>query len=319
MVRKIIIENKTTGEQLLFDETATNGFLLDSVEWDSPAITNESYRIPFQIGETLSSVVVGTRKPKITGYVVSNQNYSTGIGWGEYLSLQEQDIINLKNSMNAFFNIDDEFEIQVDKYYLRCRLNQPVSYSNSEKENNEVLCLFSLEFTCYSPLFFEQGGSASEFYHVDNKFYFPLTIPENKGVVMGAITILESDTVKNKGDVEVGFVAIMRVLNGTIINPVLRNATTGEEINVYDTVVMSKMETDDYIIINTKNGEEDVTFYDASTKETKELIGELSFDSTFFQLQKGDNVIEYDYDSSSTGQLEVIVYYDNQYFNIGVM
>lgn len=319
MVRKITIENKTTGEQLLFDETATNGFLLDVVEWDSPAITNESYRIPFQIGETLSSMVVGTRKPKITGYVVSNQNHSTGTEWSEYLSLQERDIINLKDVMNAFFNIDDEFEIQVDNYYLRCRLNQPVSYSNKEEENNEVLCLFTLEFTCYSPLFYEQGGNISEFYHVDEKFYFPLTIPENKGVVMGVITILESNTIKNKGDVEIGFTAIMRVLNGVVINPILRNATTGEEINVYDTVVMSKMETDDYVLINTKNGEEDVYFYDASTKETKELIGELSFDSTFFQLKKGNNVIEYDYDSKSTGQLEVIIYYNNQYFNIGVM
>ena len=65
--------------------------------------------------------------------------------------------------------------------------------------------------------------------------------------------------------------------------------------------------------------EEDIYYYDSSEGKTKDLIGEITLDSSFFQLQKGENIVMYEVGDASTGQLEVTLYYDNQYFNIGAM
>lgn len=319
MINEIVIENKKTEESITINKDGSTGFVIDEMDWDTPSISNESYRIPFQIGETISSTVVGTRKPKLTGYVVSNKLIPTGTAWENYYKEQEQDIINLKKQLNGFLNIYDDYEIIAGDYYLKCRLNEPVKYSVKESENNEVLCLFTAEFTCYNPMFLEVGGIESEFRHIEKEFHFPLTIPEEKGIIMGVETLLTTKTIKNKGDVKVGFIAIMRVLNGIVKHPTLRNLTTGEKIKVFDSVVVDSFKTEDYIVVNTNNGEENIYYYDSSEGETKDLIGEITLDSDFFQLQKGENIIMYEVEDASTGQLEVTLYYDNQYFNIGAM
>ena len=72
MVQEIKIQNTVTGKSLKINKS-DRPFILQSVNWDTPAVTMESYRVPFQIGETLSGVMVGTRKPTITGYIVSNK------------------------------------------------------------------------------------------------------------------------------------------------------------------------------------------------------------------------------------------------------
>ena len=319
MINEIVIENKRTGKNITINKDGSTGFVIDEMDWDTPSISNESYRIPFQIGETISSTVVGTRKPKLTGYVVSNKLIPTGTTWENYYKEQEQDIINLKKQLNGFLNIYDDYEIIAGDYYLKCRLNEPVKYSVKESENNEVLCLFTAEFTCYNPMFLEVGGNESEFRHIEKEFHFPLTIPEETGIIMGIETLVTTKTIENRGDVKVGFIAIMKVINGTVKYPTLRNLTTGERIKVFDSIVVDSFKTEDYIVINTNNGEENIYYYDSSEGKTKDLIGEITLDSDFFQLQKGENIIMYEVEDASTGQLEVTLYYDNQYFNIGAM
>lgn len=319
MINEIVIENKRTEENITINKDGSTGFVIDEMDWDTPSISNESYRIPFQIGETISSTVVGIRKPKLTGYVVSNKLMPIGTTWENYYKEQEQDIINLKTRLNSFLNIYDDYEIIVGDYYLKCRLNEPIKYSIKESENNEVLCLFTAEFTCYNPMFFEVERSKSEFRHVDKRFHFPLTIPQETGIIIGVEELSVTKTIENTGDVKVGFIVVMKVINGVVKHPTLRNLTTGEQIKVFDSVVVDSFETKDYIIINTNNGEEDIYYYDSSEGKTKDLIGEITLDSSFFQLQKGENIVMYEVDDSSKGQLEVTLYYDNQYFNIGAM
>ena len=261
MINEIVIENKRTGESITINKDGSTGFVIDEMDWDTPSISNESYRIPFQIGETISSTVVGIRKPKLIGYVVSNKLISTGTTWENYYKEQEQDIINLKTSLNSFLNIYDDYEIIAGDYYLKCRLNEPIKYSVKESENNEVLCLFTAEFTCYNPMFFEVERSKTEFRHIDKRFHFPLTIPQETGIIIGVEELSVTKTIENTGDVKTGFIAVMKVINGVVKHPALRNLTTGEQIKVFDSVVVDSFETEDYIVINTNNGEEDIYYY----------------------------------------------------------
>ena len=79
MIDKIVIRNIENGEE---QEISSDNpvFVLDSIDWDSPSISMESYRVPFQIGQTLSGVTVGTRKPTVTGYVVADMSKIEALG-----------------------------------------------------------------------------------------------------------------------------------------------------------------------------------------------------------------------------------------------
>lgn len=319
MINEITIRNVKTGKEIKMDKVGTTGFVIDEIDWGLPSISNESYRIPFQIGETLSNVIVGVRSPVIRGYIVSNQIYPIGITWEEYYKKQERDIFNLKNVLNKFISIYDEYEIIAGDYYLKCKPTQPVKYSSNEKENNEILCLFSLEVTCYNPMFLEVGGSTEEFYHVDSMFKFPMAIPQEEGILIGVESNIDTKTIVNEGDTDTGFVAIMKVKNGIVKFPEIRNLSNGENMKIYDSIVASEFKTDDYIYINTNNGEEDIYYYDSETKETKSLIGELSTSSKFIQLQRGENIIMYVLGEGSTGQVDFEIQFDNSYFSIEEM
>ena len=67
------------------------------------------------------------------------------------------------------------------------------------------------------------------------------------------------------------------------------------------------------------NREENIYYYDASTEKKISLIGELSTNSKFIQLDVGENIVMYTLGEESKGQIDLIIYYDNQYFNIGEM
>ena len=128
MINEIVIENKRTEENITINKDGSTGFVIDEMDWDTPSISNESYRIPFQIGETISSTVVGIRKPKLIGYVVSNKLMPIGTTWENYYKEQEKDIIGFKTRLNRFLNIYDDYEIIAVDYYLKCRLNEPINY-----------------------------------------------------------------------------------------------------------------------------------------------------------------------------------------------
>lgn len=61
MINEIVIENKRTEENITINKDGSTGFVIDEMDWDTPSISNESYRIPFQIGETISSTVWHTK------------------------------------------------------------------------------------------------------------------------------------------------------------------------------------------------------------------------------------------------------------------
>ena len=74
-----MIRNIENGEEqeIGFDSPV---FVLDSIDWDSPSISMESYRVPFQIGQTLSGVTVGTRKPTVKGCGVADMGKIGALG-----------------------------------------------------------------------------------------------------------------------------------------------------------------------------------------------------------------------------------------------
>lgn len=314
MVDEIILKNKRTGEEIKIDKTGDTGFVLSEIDWDTAEINNESYRIPFQVGETLSSTVVGTRVPTITGYVVSNSMPTLGIKWNDYINNQKQEIINLKNVFNHFISIYDTYQIIAGDVYIEGIPSEPVRYSNKEDENNEVLCLFELEFNCYNPMFISVNRKNESFFEEEKKFKFPFfaTVNSDNKMVFGTYSNVQTKNIFNKGDVQTGFIMKIKVLeqNTNIIE--IKNITT----NVSMLIHMS-LNAGDIITINTNNGYEDACVYYNNTMTEESILSNLYIGKSFMKLERGDNYINYTTENESL--LEIEIEYDEKYFNFKEM
>lgn len=314
MVDEIILRNKRTGEEIKIDKTGDTGFVLSEIDWGTAEINNESYRIPFQVGETLSSTVVGTRVPTITGYVVSNSMPTLGAKWNDYINNQKQEIINLKNVFNHFISIYDTYQIIAGDIYIEGIPSEPVRYSNQEDENNEVLCLFELEFNCYDPLFRKINIIDENFIEVVDRFRLPFTVPVDPGntLIFGEYSRVQTKNIVNNGDVSTGFIMTIRTLQEAVSTVRMLNVTTGVSMEVH-----TDLQPDDYIVINTNLGQEDAYIHKVESDKDETLLSNIYLKSKFIQLERGDNYITYQTDNNSV--LDIEIQYDEKYFNFKEM
>lgn len=314
MIRSVIIRNKESGKQI---ELSNSGnYILDSIDWDVPSVTTQSFRTPFQIGKILSGIVVGTRRPTISGYIVADTTKmkTLGIGWSEYNKKQEQEIMEKKKELNKLISVFQDVVIEVNGYYLDARPTDFVKYSKNETDNNEVLCYFTLEFECFNPMFYKQSKTAV-LAATNDMFHFPLIMTEDttdEYVVFGEIIKRQSILITNDGDVDVGCMITIKADGGIVKNPRVYNVGTGEYIE-FENVTL---EDGDYIKIITEVGEENAILHDLSEKTETSLIGDIVTESTFFKIKKGGAYYAYEVLDEYKNNIDVTVEYTERYANI---
>lgn len=287
-------------------------FVLDSVDWDSPSVSMESYRVPFQVGQTLSGVTVGTRKPTITGYVVADTSKITALGktWEQFFEEQEQQIEESKLELDKLISVYQDVVIQAGDYFLDARPTAPPKYSDTYEENNEVMCFFSLEFECYNPMFYLQSKTV-DLASITGMFHFPLIIPP-EGVVFGKIMRRQSMFIENAGDSDVGCVITITAVGGQIQDPSVYNVNTGEKIELEGVTI----EDGDAITIDTNISKENVVHHIQSESKDVSLIGYVKTGSDYLQIRRGSAYYAYDVDEQYQNNIEVSISYTEQYFNI---
>ncbi|WP_246041934.1 phage tail family protein [Robertmurraya kyonggiensis] len=96
---------------------------------------------------------------------------------------------------------------------------------------------------------------------------------------------------------------------GPAVNPIIRNLTTGEFIKVNQTLGENEL-----MKIDTTPGIKSVYFVGADGAE-RNVFNWIDLDSTFFQLQIGENEIEYSADSDIQGAI-VNIYYQKLYVGV---
>lgn len=308
MVREVLIKNLETENEILL--CADHGaYIIESIDWGSPEIVLGSYRVPKQIGNFEKGVVVGNREIVITGYVRAEKKDLNKLGktWKEYYADQEKQIEESKLFLDQIFSVYQTLKIETNGYFINGKAEFPVKYSFVNGENNEVLCLFTVSVLCFDPMF-KKGITAIAMMPLKKMFHFPLIIPEESGVVFGELADWVSKKMENNGDVPVGCVIRMEAYGGTVRNPKLINVSRNEYIGFANVVLAEN----DYILINTKKGEESVVKY--SSGYPSSLIGNLLEGSTFLQIYQGGDYFHYDMDGSETN-LHTTVEYSETFFN----
>lgn len=317
MVKSVIIKNNVTNEQIEL-KAAEGSYIIDSIDWDSPSVEPETYRVPYQIGETYLGTIVGTRQPVIIGYIVADigsSNNMLGKTWEQYYSEQEQVIGIRKQDLNRIISIYQDVQIRVGDYYLDARPSSPVLFSSSDLKNNEVLCQFTINLTCYKSMFYT-AGKATSMAEVKNMARFPMVLTESstdEHLVFGSTSQRTSYSIQNNGDVDVGCIIKVTVVGGAIENFRIYNITNGDSLE-FEGINLAN---GDVLTINTNKTEESAVIVKSDGSGERSVVGYTTADSKFLQIVRGNCLYSYDFgeEEFESNPVEISIEYTEQYFN----
>lgn len=296
MVERIVLRKVKNQEELVLDMVSTPDYILKSVDWGTIKGTHHSYKYVNQIGESITNTSLGTRPVTIEGWIVAET---------------ENSMTALKSKLNSFINPQESIDMFYGNYTITFVPDESVKYSISSAENNEIFCKFQITGTAPNPLFSDNAESRSAFVTTDACFHFPLVIStslEDGGIVFGKRTASLIAKIINNGSVAIGMKIVFKA-NGTIVNPGLINVNTQEEFIINKTLVAGEE-----IQINTNVGKKGVKGR-VGNAEFSNYFMYKDIDSTWLQLDIGDNLFRYNADEGIEN-LDVFVYFHNQYLEV---
>ena len=296
MVERIILRRVKNQEELVLDMVSTPNYILKSVDWGSIIGTHHSSKYVNQVGESITNTSLGTRPIKIEGWIVADD---------------EKHMTLLKRKLNSFVNPQEVITLFYSEYKINFAPDETVKYSASTDENNEIFCKFQIDGTASNPLFSDDFETMSSFVTTTPSFHFPLILSPSlpdKGIIFGKRSASLIVNLANEGSIAVGMKIVFKA-NGTIVNPSLMNVNTQEEFTINKTLVDGEE-----IEITTSIGEKGVRGKIGNGDYTNYFMYK-SIDSSWLQLEVGDNLFRYDAEDGIEN-LDVFVYFYNQYLEV---
>lgn len=292
MVESITLTNEALDASLLISQSVRD-YVLKSVDWGVVESSRTTYKYIDEVGNLVTNVTLESRPVSIVGWVVAGT---------------KDDMTRRKKFLNKFVNPLHKITLQYDDYTIEGIADTSIRYGVEESENNEVMCKFMIDLFCPDPMF--RNDTPGNVVMADwlPQFHFPLTIPEDTGVIMGLRMPSSIVSIENDGDVDCGFVVVFQA-TGTVTNPYIILIDTQETIKL-DTV----MEASDIIEVSTVVNKKTVTKIKGDVKTN--AFDEYNFDvSTMFKLRVGTNNVRYGADELVENLL-VNVRYSPEYLEV---
>lgn len=195
-----------------------------------------------------------------------------------------QDLQDRKRYVQKLFNPKMSSKLRYTGYNLtkevECRAMMTPIFTN---ERNNYTQQFTVSIVCYNPFWLDLSETIQTTASSGSGFILPISFP----FAFAAVSF--TATAENVGDVET---PIKLIFYGEALNPIVINRTTGKFIKVNAEVLAGER-----LEIDTSFGNKKVELVKADgTRENKFNL--ITLDSTFFQLQTGNNLITYDSDVS---------------------
>lgn len=172
----------------------------------------------------------------------------------------------------------------------------PVGLENRNKNWQKVQLLYSAN----NPFWYAETEILETFQGVEPLFELPFTMSPTTPIIFG--NVIPSNTATNEGQVDA---PVVIEIKGACINPRIDNETTGEFIAFKNLT----MNAGDVLVIDTTFGKKKVEL------NGQNVFNKLDFASTFFNLQIGENSIDF---TDETGSTETTIHflYKNLYITI---
>jgi len=149
-----------------------------------------------------------------------------------------------------------------------------------------------ISIICPDPYFKSLAEIESDISKVFANFEFPFAIDES-GKEFSIIDEYREAEVYNPGEIACGAIIRMSAKADGIVNPIIRNVSTGEFLGLELT-----LNHGDVLEINTNKGQKAITQYINDVPQN--AINALMKDSTWFQLEPGLNRYYYEADANET-------------------
>lgn len=190
------------------------------------------------------------------------------------------------------------------KRIINCRL-----HGEPKVKRKKVLLEFSLQLDCLNPFWREEEETKEDIASWVPAWHFPCVIEadDDESMIFGYRAESVIVDCYNEGDVSTGMRVRFTAL-GTVTNPIILNVDTEEFIKLNVT-----MQTGDVIEVNTKYGSKGATLMRDGVKY--DYFRKVDVDSTFIQLDIGDNNFKYDAEGG-VNSMEVSIFYDKEYLGV---
>lgn len=173
--------------------------------------------------------------------------------------------------------------------------------------NKDINPKFQVSLLCPNPFWKDLINTKVNIALWKGDFHFPLIIPMGKGITMGHREPSLIVNVNNTGQVKTGML-IEFCARGTLKNPSLFNVNTREFIKINKGMIAGEK-----ITVNTNFGNKRIENY--LNGITTNILNLIDLDSTFLQLDIGDNLLRYNADQN-LDNLEVNIYFSPQYLGV---
>ena len=241
-------------------------YFLTLCDESAPNVINAE-KLSYLHGEQLVSASLGAKDILIQGYIV-------GTDWRRMKRVIEQ-------AFNATIPGTLRYSNYGEEYRIDCLLDKTPEFAFTGKRLE-----FAINLKCLFP--FWRGRAVTEWVSTVVKMgCFPLVIPE-EGFVFGYRADNLQSSFENKGDAATEVTVTVRADGGTVKNPSIKHAETGDEVKVFYT-----LNDGDYLTIISRHGYKAV-FINGTTPGMKYLTDETKQD--FFLLDFGMNTIAYNAD-----------------------
>ncbi len=208
----------------------------------------------------------------------------------------------LNRILNPKFSATLIYEFGDFKRIIDCKVNADTF------QRQAVFQDFTIQLICHNPFWREEFEDKVDIAAWIGGLEYILEIPEETGMQMGYREPSLIVNVYNAGDVQSGIRVEFRAV-GTIKNPSILNVETQEFIK-FNNLTMT---AGDILTISTYYGKKEVTLLRDGV--LADAFRYLDVDSTYIQLDVGDNLFRYDAESNRDG-VEVSIYHDNNFLGV---
>jgi len=263
-----------------------NYLLLGFEGFEQPPTDIQMSKAPYQDGKTfvddifeervitLEFAIYGdTQQEVFDRRLTVNQKFSSRLGTGT-LTFQQVD--------GATYAIDV--------------ITKSINFAKSTKKSYNIAVI---ELIAPNPFWYNPTQWESIMVGFSGGFSFPFSFDVSFG------TVGTEKEIVNLGNVET---PVMIYLYGEVVNPVITNSTTDEEITIAQTV-----SDGDILVINTAFGEKSSMLLSSGVYSN--AFEYVDPDSTFWKLEPGSNTISYSVTSEGENA-QCIVYYYHRYSGV---
>jgi hypothetical protein len=273
------------------DETfdIQNNYILQP-DWDlgSAPVDHQMAKAPYQDGETYIDTIFEPNNPTISFAVIGNTRQNI---FDRCLTVQKH--FNPKLGLGTLKWIQDDGTT----YYLDCIPLKPIFPSGEGRSHNHQIVI--IQFIAPNPFWYDPTQLEQIMVGFSGGFSLPFSFPFTMGTVGSQVDI------NNLGNIET---PVLIYFYGEVVNPVMQNLTTGEDITITKTI-----DDGDVLIINTAFGEKSVMIL--SGGEYTNAFEFVDPDSVFWKLAPGDNTLKYTV-SSEGANAECRLYYYHRFSGV---